>query len=162
MYFQLLKKGEEAYKTYSVNNLFHINEKTKKGVKIELKKFNLMKYVPSINKSVPVECVFQAGKVFQNGGPYFDILEKQPWEAKRDERLRTSGNLIAFEFEGKRYPLEPKTAFYDMIYIEALNENPELAAKVLEYDAFTDIEFNPDKSINCQAKACALFKAQSV
>jgi type I restriction enzyme M protein len=27
----------------------------------------------------------------------------------------------------------------------------------MEYDSFTDIEFNPEKSINCQAKSCALF-----
>jgi len=27
------------------------------------------------------------------------------------------------------------------------------------YDAFTDIEFNPDRSINCQAYSLALFRA---
>ena len=36
-------------------------------------------------------------------------------------------------------------------------ENEKLAAAVLEYDAFTDIEFNPDRSLNCQAKAAACF-----
>ena len=28
---------------------------------------------------------------------------------------------------------------------------------MLAYEAFTDIEFNPDKSINCQARAAALY-----
>ena len=56
-------------------------------------------------------------------------------------------------------PLIPKTAFYNWLYINALLENPELAQKVLEYDAFTDIEFNPGKSLNCQAEAAALFVA---
>lgn len=28
---------------------------------------------------------------------------------------------------------------------------------LLEYDGFTDIEFNPQKSLNCQAKAAALY-----
>ena len=28
-----------------------------------------------------------------------------------------------------------------------------------EHDAFTDIEFNPKKSFNCQARSCALFVA---
>ena len=33
----------------------------------------------------------------------------------------------------------------------------DLARQVVEYDAFTDIEFNPQKSVNCQARAVALF-----
>ena len=32
-----------------------------------------------------------------------------------------------------------------------------LSREILKYDAFTDIEFNPLKSVNCQAKACALY-----
>ena len=28
--------------------------------------------------------------------------------------------------------------------------------ELLTYRAFTDIEFNPDKSFNCQARSCAL------
>lgn len=58
-------------------------------------------------------------------------------------------------------PLNPKTIFYDWLYINAALENPLLAAERLKYNAFTDIEFNPEKSINCQAKAAALFVALS-
>lgn len=29
----------------------------------------------------------------------------------------------------------------------------------MDFDAFTDIEFNPQKSLNCQAEAVALFVA---
>ena len=68
-------------------------------------------------------------------------------------------NLICFTFEDKAFPLEPKTAFYDYIYMNALLENENLAQMILQYDAFTDIEFNPDKSLNCQAKAAAAFVA---
>ena len=32
-----------------------------------------------------------------------------------------------------------------------------MAEEILNYDAFTDIEFNPKKSLNCQAKAAAIF-----
>ena len=122
-----------------------------------LSAFFLPKYVPALGKSVPVECVFQAGKVFQHGGPYTDLLTATPKNAKRDERLKNSGRLLNFTFDGKDYPLIPKTIYYDFIYINALFENPELAKIALEYDAFTDVEFNPDKSINCQAKAAATF-----
>lgn len=126
-----------------------------------LSAFYLPKYVPVLGKSVPVECVFQSGKIFQNGGPYTDLLTVTPREAKRDERLKNSGKLVDFTFEGKKYPLFPRTIFYDFIYINALFENPELAKIALEYDAFTDVEFNPQKSINCQAKAAATFVALS-
>ena len=49
-----------------------------------------------------LECVFQSGKVFANGGPYKDLLNFTPKEAKHDERLKTSGNLIAFEHNDVR------------------------------------------------------------
>ena len=58
-------------------------------------------------------------------------------------------------------PLNPKTIFYDWLYINAVLENPLLAAELLKYNAFKDIEFNPEKSINCQAKAAVLFVALS-
>lgn len=35
--------------------------------------------------------------------------------------------------------------------------NNDLAEQILEYDAFTDIAFNPEKSVNCQAEAAAIF-----
>lgn len=127
----------------------------------ELSAFNLLKFVPELNKSIPVENVFQSGKVFQKGGPFKDLMEVSPRETKRDERIKSSGKLICFMFDGKEYPLIPQTAFYDFIYINALFENKKLMNKVIEYDAFTDIEFNPDKSINCQAKAAALFVSLS-
>ena len=145
-------------KMYPDLKILEVSSKSTDELGIKLSAFNLKKYVPSLNKSVPVECVFQAGKVFENGGPYLDLLEALPKDAKRDERLRNSGKLIAFEFEGKRYPTYPLTEFYDSIYIEALNENKELAKQVIKYDAFTDIAFNKEKSINCQARTCAKFK----
>ena len=45
--------------------------------------------------------------------------------------------------------------------INALLENQELAETALRYDAFTDIEFNPEKSLNCQAQAAAIFVSLS-
>lgn len=122
-----------------------------------LSAFALVKHVSALEKSVPVENVFQAGKVFERGGPYPDLLVVSPRDAKLDERLRTGGQLTGFVFDGKAYPTEPKTAFYDYLYITALLENPALAETVLSYDTFTDIEFNPQKSLNCQAATAARF-----
>ena len=49
--------------------------------------------------------------------------------------------------------------FYDWIYLKTLQQNPAVASSILEYDAFTDIEFNPKKSFSCQARSAALFVA---
>lgn len=32
-----------------------------------------------------------------------------------------------------------------------------MATQILEYDSFSDIEFNPQKSVNCRAKAAAIY-----
>lgn len=53
--------------------------------------------------------------------------------------------------------MEPQTAFYDWLYLNALAVNPALAEPLLDYEAFTDIEFNPEKSLNCQARSAALY-----
>ena len=55
------------------------------------------------------------------------------------------------------WPLIPRTRFYDWLYITALSQNKELSEAVINYNAFTDIEFNPRKSINCQARSAAIY-----
>jgi hypothetical protein len=60
-----------------------------------------------------------------------------------------------------RWPTKPITAFYDWLYLSALRQNLELACELENYNGFTDIEFNPEKSFNCQASAAALYVALS-
>ena len=110
---------------------------------------------------VLLECVFQSSKVFENGGPYLDLLNVSTKEAKRDERLRSSGRLTAFEYGGNRWATEPKSAFYDYIYIKSAlaSFTPEELKVLDDYVWFADIEFNPCKSINSQARSVALLKA---
>ena len=107
---------------------------------------------------VYIENVFQASKRYENGGPYLDLLDVAPKDAKRDERHKTSGKLVAFVRNGEDWPLEPKTMFYDYIYVLAVIENFGCELDINEYNWFTDIEFNPGKSINCQARAVAIYK----
>lgn len=107
--------------------------------------------------SYSVESAFQAGKCFEYGGPYTDLLGKSSRDAKKDERLRTSGNVIGFCFKEIKFPTEPKTFFYDWLYISALNMHPEFHEQLMTYDAFTDIMFTPGKMLNCQAEAAAIF-----
>ena len=70
--------------------------------------------------------------------------------------------LTGFQFNGRQWPLTPKTAFYDWLYIRALREldgKDEIDESLCQYQAFTDIEFNPKRSVNCQARSCALHVA---
>lgn len=105
-----------------------------------------------------LENIFQSSKKYKNGGPYLDLLEVTPKEAKQDTRHRKSGNLIAFVKDGVEWEIEPKTAFYDYIYVSALLENFGKALDLSAYEWFTDIEFNPNRSINCQARSASIYK----
>lgn len=107
--------------------------------------------------SIALENIFQSSKVFEYGGPYEDLLSKTPIEAKKDPRIKDSGRIIGFKYQGINYPTIPKTLFYDWIYCQALYSDKELMSLIINYDFFTDIEFNHEKSLNCQARSAAIF-----
>lgn len=117
--------------------------------------------VPFRDGSIFLENAFQGSKIFEDGGPFIDLYGVEPREAKRDARLRESGPLVGFHFEGVDFPLTPTTVFYDWLYLRAVFPHREWLMKRVtsdvNYAGFTDIEFNPAKSVNCQAKSCALF-----
>lgn len=109
---------------------------------------------------IKLELAFQGSKVFEHGGPFTDLYRKGDTEigqAKRDTRLQESGRLTGFCFEDLRFPLEPKTAFYDWLYCTFLWDHRDWATSLYKYAGFTDVEFNPHRSINCQARSAALF-----
>lgn len=148
----------DAYmQRFPERKVLEISSKSMEKLGVALSAFNPKKYAPSLEKSIPVECVFQGGKIFAAGGPFTDLYEATSRDAKRDPRLKSSGMLRNFYYEGNEFPVVPRTAFYNWIYINALIENPDLAAELVQYDGFTDIEFNPDKGVNCQAEAAALY-----
>jgi len=146
-----------AVSSYGDMKILEISSKSKDELGIELSAFNLMITTKKHQKTFSVESAFQGSKVFENGGPFIDLLSKTSREAKKDPRLRSSGKLTKFSFYDTEWELEPKTLFYDWLYIKALLNKPELINQILAFDAFTDIEFNPEKSINCQAYSAALF-----
>lgn len=150
---------EAHRRSFPAHRILEISSKSRDDLGIRLSAFHLKKFVPALGADLPLECVFQGGKVFSGGGPYTDLYTVSPRDAKRDPRLRSSGMLKEFRFDDRSFPIHPTTAFYDWLYIQALLENPELAEAVIQYDTFTDIEFNPGKSLNCQASAAALFVA---
>ncbi|RJS63082.1 DarT1-associated NADAR antitoxin family protein [Priestia filamentosa] len=143
-------------KTLPHLNVLEVSSKSDKELGVALSAFNLMINTKN-DKMFSVETAFQASKVFEFGGPFLDLYEKTSREAKKDPRIKNSGKLLYFQYFSRRWELEPKTLFYDWLYINALFANKELAHQVIKFNAFTDIEFNPQKSINCQAKSVALY-----
>ncbi len=149
----------------SLHDSFLIHNKDKKVLEVsrksssllgnKLSAFNLT--YPFSGKAYPVECLFQGSKVFENGECYQDLYFKKPVEAKKDERLKNSGRIIGFKLGDTDFDSEPKNFFYNWLYINSLVRDDDLARELLDYDSFTDIEFNPKKSINCQAIAVSIY-----
>lgn len=148
---------EAIHEKYGFNKILEVSSKSQDQLGIDLSAFNLMMVDKKSNKKFSVECAFQSSKVFEQGGPFIDLLNRTSREAKKDQRLRESGNLLKFVFYNREWNLLPRTAFYDWLYINALNANPQYHEELSQYEAFTDIEFNPEKSINCQANSIAMF-----
>ena len=150
-----IKSLHNAIRKADVNaKPLEISTKSMENIGIKLSALNLQ------IDNYTLENIFQSAKVFENGGPYLDLLDLSPKEAKRDERLHNSGSLKAFRYQNEDFPLIPKTVFYDFIYITAIKKSltAEEINTILQYNYFTDIEFNPVKSINTQAKAAAILK----
>ena len=147
----------QAYLLCNPNHkLLEISSKSENELGVQLSAFNLM-IEPKDKKAFSVEGAFQSSKVFEFGGPYLDLRYLPPREAKKDPRLKNSGQLMRFEYSKKTFELNPTTFFYDWLYIHSLNLQPNLAEQLSDFDAFTDIAFNPEKSKNCQARSAAIY-----
>jgi len=153
-----LQALHSAAKELGISSILEISSRSTDPLGISLSAFNL-KVTPKNGPGMSVECAFQGSKVFQYGGPYHDLYKVSSIEAKKDPRIRNSGDLVAFNFLGETFPITPVTAFYDWLYMNALSQNPKISKELLKFEVFSDIAFNPQKSLNCQARAAALFVA---
>jgi hypothetical protein len=147
-----------AAKQKGIAPCLEISSKSPDELGVALSAFNL-KLERSGKRPMSVECAYQGSKVFERGGPYTDLYDRPSRDAKTDDRLHNSGAIIGFRFLGEDFPALPVTAFYDWLYLSALDENRSLADGLHGYAGFTDIVFNPVKSLNCQARAAALYVA---
>ena len=143
---------ENISKQFRYNKILEISTKSKDKLGVKLSAFNLK--INFKNKEYFLESLFQGSKVFSNEGPYVDIYKKESIDAKKDERIKRS-DLKEFSFFGEKFNLD--FDFYSWLYFLALKQNKRLTSEMLQYQAFTDIEFNPEKSLNCQAYSAALY-----
>lgn len=98
------------------------------------------------NSTGAVEQLYQKAKVVVGENP-----------ASREGGSVKGGKPTYFLFEQRQWALEPLSAFYDWLYVNAVLQNIELSNILLEFDAFSDIAFNPKKSISTQARSAALY-----
>jgi hypothetical protein len=147
----------KSAQSLGIKKTLEISSKSEVDLGISLSAFNLLITTKKQGKTFTVETAFQGSKVFERGGPFVDLLGLDSRSAKKDIRLKESGNLIAFRFFNKEFPLVPRTYFYDWLYINALVQHDDYLSSIQEYDGYSDIEFNPKKSINCQAHSVALY-----
>lgn len=146
----------EKAKEQGFNRILEASSKSQQQLGIQLSAFFLKD-----DEGNPVENLFQSSKVFKSGQQFLDLISVSAREAKQDIRLRNSGEMIKFFFNGVNFPLEPKSLFYDWLYTKTLfdsNRNLKLKEDFINsnFDAFSDIEFNPKKSFSCQARTLAL------
>ena len=109
--------------------VLEISSKSLQPLGVSLSAFNLK--FPHGGVECSVESVFQASKVFDGGvGPFPELYSHDSREVRHHVQEASAGHrLLALK----------------------------LAEELREFDAFTDIEFNPNRQINCQAAAAAFY-----
>jgi hypothetical protein len=147
-----------AFNANSSSSVLEVSTKSTSKLGVSLSAFNL-NYKSENGMVYCVESLFQGSKVFRDGGPYTELYTFSGKESKKriKELAFDKGNLVGFQYKNETWSLYPKTAFYDWLYMRMLMENQDLIDALMDYNAFTDIEFNEKKSINCQAHSLALF-----
>lgn len=136
------------------SKILEISSKSTDLLGVELSAFNLM-----LPGGYSVEAAYQAGKIFEgNIGPFPELLTEDAHTIRKSIQSTGEGKkIIGFSFDYHTWPTTPTRLFYNWLYCKALHANPKKSAKLADYTGFTDIEFNPKKSVNCQAYAAALY-----
>ena len=154
---------EEAAIT-GLTPLLEVSTRSRNPLGVRLSAFRLRLHTTATSEPVTVEAAFQSSKLFEGIGNLGHLLT---WEDGRAIKAAVGEYrdvpLEGFLFEGTRWELSPTTAFYDYLYLRALcdtfSAEPDLRDSLDEFTGFTDIAYNPKKSLNCQARSCALFVA---
>lgn len=126
-----LKK--EIEKKYDIDKWLEVSTISDKDIGKKLSALNL-KLTLTDNKKYSVESIYQVSKVYENN------------------------QIVKFKFRNKEFENTPYGMYYDYLYMIALYQNKEYHNLINNYYLFTDLFFNPNKSINTQARAIAIFK----
>ncbi len=136
--------------------VLEISSKSRALLGIQLSALNLKLKIDETIEGT-IESIYQGSKVFEYGGPFTELYYLASREARKSEQLYNSGKLINFSLKDEIWGLLPESLFYDWLYVNALTQSKLLAEEIMEFDTFTDIEFNPQRQYSCQARSAALF-----
>ena len=105
----------------------------------------------------PVEAVYQAAKCYGGGGPDAPGCDSGYAAKRRDRERRRAGALSAFEHQGRRWPTETGSAFYDWLWTRSAiaRWGIGIVDRLQEYTAFSD-QFHQAGAMACQAKTAAM------
>ena len=120
-------------KKYNIDKWLEVSSISDKDIGKKLSALNLMITLTN-NKSYPVETIYQCSKVYKDS------------------------SIIGFKFHNTEFENNPYGMYYDYIYMVALYQNKDYHKLIKDYYLFTDLFFNPNKSLNTQARAAAIFK----
>ena len=120
-------------KLYSIDKVLEISTKSNIDLGINLSALNLTVKFNSGNE-IPVESIYQASKVFNKN---YEVTK--------------------FKYGNSEFEKDPYSMYYDYIYMLGLYSHKEYHDELNNYDIFTDIEFNPKKQLNTQARAVAIW-----
>lgn len=149
--------------TTNFRNPLEISSKSALPLGVSLSAFNLklqFRRTPVVRASV--ETVYQGSKIYvgheRNDHDRYLLGPREARKRAREyeECYKLSGWVIDDFFFG----LDSGTQFYDWLYLGALYQQPDLLLQLVQYDCFTDIEFNPKKSLACQARSAALARSE--
>jgi GrpB-like predicted nucleotidyltransferase (UPF0157 family) len=77
-----------------MEHLLEISSKSDREIGRRLSAFHQRIHLKD-GRVVSLECAFQGSKVFESGGPFADLLDTEPRDAKRDVRLKVSASLCS-------------------------------------------------------------------
>jgi hypothetical protein len=143
-----------AAKKNGFTNILEISTYSEQVIGTKLSALNLL-YM-TLNSSGTVEELYQKSK----------ILSENNKNSSAEKNINIKGSKpIGFLFENFNDwfldPQNPSSCFYDWLYINAIqqDQNTSLAKEIFKFDAFTDIAYNPKKSLSTQARSAALYVA---
>lgn len=123
----------EIAKKYDIEKWIEISSISDKDIGKKLSALNLMITLTNDNK-YSVETIYQNSKIYKDNA------------------------IVGFKFRNTEFENNPYGMYYDYIYMVALYQNKEYHELIKNYYFFTDLFFNPNKSLNTQARAIAIFK----
>lgn len=151
-----VKKLHAAFlEEYGNKKILEVSTRSSEKIGQQLSAFNLKYYHPKRGKYISVESAYQASKVFDNGEQYTELYDVDSYKAKMDSRL-FGRKPVAYKFHNQPFDIDPPTFFYNWLYLKTLQQNRHVLNEMIKYDSFTDTAANMNRSINCQARACAI------